>query len=53
MNEQKVYTLDDIADAYESGYMRGHNDTVEGCFTDSMEAATDYIEFELPRNSAK
>ena len=40
---------DFIADAFESGYMQGHNDTVESCFRDSKEAATEYIEFDLPK----
>ena len=31
-------------DAFEAGYMQGHNDTVESCVRDSKDAASDYFE---------
>jgi len=34
----------ELWDAYESGYCRGHNDTVESCVVDSKESAHGYFE---------
>lgn len=40
-----------LREAFESGYSQGHNDTVESCVRDQKEAATEYVEAELPAAS--
>jgi hypothetical protein len=40
-------------DAFEAGYMQGHNDMVESCVRDSKEAASDYFEFKKPAPSVE
>ena len=39
----EVFSLSEAWDAFEAGYMQGHNDTVESCVRDSKEAAMDYF----------
>ncbi len=38
-HEQQLMSI-----AYIQGYERGHNDTVESCYTDSEESAKDWLE---------